>query len=249
MSVNNRPSLDLCLPVYNEAAILTDNVERLVGFIRAKDYGLDCRIIILVNGSTDQSAKIAEHLSKKYPNLVESRVYLLPGKSRALLNYADTSSAEWWGFVDADLSISFESLAKLFEVIVNKSADLVIASRFLPESSCERAFYRGIVSALYNKLARHVLGTTVKDHQCGCKFVSHELWRAVRPFLRESDYFLDTALIAWAERLGWRIKEVPVDWADNRYGTRTTKVKFIKDTIQFLVSLRRLRRDLKSYRE
>ena len=109
MSANNRPSLDLCLPVYNEAAILADNVERLIGFITAKDYGLDCRIIILVNGSTDQSAKIAEHLSKEHPDLVESRVYLLPGKGRALLNYADTSSAEWWGFVDADLSISLKA--------------------------------------------------------------------------------------------------------------------------------------------
>jgi len=79
--------------------------------------------------------------------------------------------------------------------------------------------------------------------------VSHELWRAVRPFLRESDYFLDTALIAWTERLGWRIKEVPVDWVDNRYGKRPTKIKLAKDTVNFLMSLKHLRRDLKSYRE
>jgi glycosyltransferase involved in cell wall biosynthesis len=235
--------------VYNEEAILRDNVRRLIDFITAKDYGLDCHVVILVNGSSDKSAEIAQQLSKEYPGLVESRVYPLPGKSRALLNYADSSLTDWWGFIDVDLSISFESLAKLFAVIVNKSADLVIASRFLPGASCKRAFYRGIVSALYNKLARHVLGTTVKDHQCGCKFVSHELWRAVRPFLRESDYFLDTALIAWTERLGWRIKEVPVDWVDNRYGKRPTKIKLAKDTVNFLMSLKHLRRDLKSYRE
>lgn len=70
MSDNKRLTLDLCLPVYNEAAILASNVQKIVDFIQKNDLALDCRLVILVNGSTDQSLQIAQELSQRWPDLV-----------------------------------------------------------------------------------------------------------------------------------------------------------------------------------
>ena len=100
MSDNKRLKLDLCLPVYNEAAILASNVQKIVDFIQGNNLTVDCRLVILVNGSTDQSAQIAQELTNRWSGLVDFRDYSLAGKSRTLLTYADTSQADWWGFMD-----------------------------------------------------------------------------------------------------------------------------------------------------
>lgn len=92
MSDNSRPTLDLCLPVYNEAAILASNVQRIVDFIQENDLAVDCRLVILVNGSTDQSAQIAQELSQRWPNLVNYQDYKVASRGSALLAYADIST-------------------------------------------------------------------------------------------------------------------------------------------------------------
>ncbi len=246
MSDNKRLTVDLCLPVYNEAAILASNVQRIVDFIQTNQLAVDCRLVILVNGSTDQSAQIAQELSQRWPELVSYRDYKAAGKSRALMAYANTSSADWWGFMDIDLAVDLADFPKMCQVIADNSVDLLIASRFLPGASRSRKLIREIVSVGYNFLARRLLGTTVQDHQCGCKFVRQQWWQMVRLKIGESNWFLDTELIAWTAKLDGRIVEIPVHWADNRYQVRSTRIKLFKDIIGFIVNLWHLRRQLKS---
>lgn len=246
MSDNKRQSLDLCLPVYNEATILRSNVQRVIEFIQQSDLGVDCRLVILVNGSTDRSAKIAKELAQAWPKLVAYHVYGVAGKSRTLMDYADLSQADWWGFMDIDLAVDLASLPQLMRPIIEQSADLVIASRFLPESRRSRSWWRETVSATYNWLARRVLGTSVGDHQCGCKFIRRAWWQSIRPQLGYSNWFLDTELIAWTTKQQGRIVEVPVGWVDNRYQVRPTKVHLVRDIFDFLIGLNRLRRRLRA---
>ena len=246
MSGNKRITLDLCLPVYNEAAILAGNVQRIVDFISSKQLAVDCRLIILVNGSTDQSVDIARDLSHRWPDLVSWHNYAAAGKSRTLLAYAATSSADWWGFMDIDLAVDLADLPKMCQAIAEDSADLLIASRFLPGASRSRKLIREIVSVGYNFLARRLLGTTVKDHQCGCKFIRRSWWQMIEARIGESNWFLDTELIAWTCKLGGRVAEIPVHWVDNRYQARPTRIKLLKDIAGFIVSLWRLRCRLKS---
>lgn len=248
MSDNRRLTLDLCLPVYNEAAILVSNVQRVVDFIQENDLPVACRVVILVNGSTDRTAEISQQLSGRWPDLVTVRDYTAAGKSRTIMAYADTSSADWWGFMDIDLAVDLASLPRFFQPIADRSADLVVASRFKPGASCSRRWSRVFISQVYNGLARHFLGTSIRDHQCGCKFISQAWWRIIRPHLKESNYFLDTELIAWTSHLGGRIDEIATGWVDNRYHFRQTKVRLMAETIHFLINLYRLRQNLNSQR-
>ena len=241
---NKRPTLDLCLPVYNEAAILASNVQKIVDFIHKTVLPVDCRLVILVNGSTDQSADITNDLSQRWPELISWRNYVVAGKSRSLMTYATTSSADWWGYMDIDLAVDLADLSKLLQVITDDSADLLVASRLLPGANCSRSLTREIISRGYNFLTRQLLHTIIKDHQCGCKFIRQSWWQVIAPKIKESDWFLDTEMIAWTTKLAGQIKEIPVNWVDNRYQTRSTKVKLSKDIPHFIANLWQLRRRL-----
>ena len=247
MSDNSRPTLDLCLPVYNEAAILASNVQRIVDFIQENDLAVDCRLVILVNGSTDQSAQIAQELSQRWPNLVNYQDYKVASRGSALLAYADISTADWWGFMDIDLAVDLNSLRKFFELMTDQSVDVLLASRLMAESSYTNNWIRKIISVVYNQLARFVLQTSIKDHQCGFKFISQSWWQTLRPYLQDSRWFLDTEIVAWTTKLGGRIIEMPVDWVNNRYQVRPTKVKLVRDIINFLIDLYHLRKRLRAH--
>lgn len=246
MSSNKRLSLDLCLPIYNEEAILSANVQRVIDFLIERDRGIDCRLVILVNGSTDRSALIAQQLVEKWPGLIDLVNYSIIGKSRALIAYAKDSRVDWWGFMDIDLATDLRSLDNFFNLMIDQSADLLIASRLIAGSSCSRGWLRQLISVIYNRLTNFYLKTKVKDHQCGCKFISQTWWRTLQPHLQDSRWFLDTELIAWTDKLGGSIIEVPVNWVDNRYQVRPSKLKLFRDTLNFLINLYRLRRRLNS---
>lgn len=241
---NKRLKLDLCLPVYNEEAILSANIKRIIDFLTERDRGIDCRVIILINGSIDQSAIIAQQLAQQWPSLIDFVNYSIIGKSRTLIAYADSSQADWWGFMDIDLATDLRNLDDFFNLIINQSADLLIASRLIVGSSCSRSWTRKLISIVYNRLTHFYLKTGVKDHQCGCKFISQSWWRTLRPYLQDSRWFLDTEMIAWTNKLGGKTIEVPVDWTDNRYQFRPTKIKLFRDIIDFLINLYLLRRRL-----
>jgi len=114
-------------------------------------------------------------------------------------------------------------------------ADIVVGSRNMEGSIVRRSLTRGLMSASYNFLAWILLGTGIKDLQCGCKAFD----RAAMPFAlsAESDGFSwDTEFLISAERNGLRIEEVPISWTE----FRKTKVRPV-DSFKMFVSLVKLR--------
>lgn len=149
--------------------------------------------------------------------------------------------------MDIDLAVDLNSLRKFFELMTDQSVDVLLASRLMAESSYTNNWIRKIISVVYNQLARFVLQTSIKDHQCGFKFIKQSWWQILRPYLQDSRWFLDTEIIAWTTKLGGKMIEMPVDWVNNRYQVRPTKVKLVRDIINFLIDLYHLRKRLRAH--
>jgi hypothetical protein len=96
----------------------------------------------------------------------------------------------------------------------------------LSESNVERSGTRHIASKTYNFMVRALLGSKVKDHQCGFKAFRREPLLQLLDEVGASHWFWDTELFVRASRRGYRIKEIPVDWK----GGRETKVRLLKDS-------------------
>ena len=238
---NNNIFIDFCLPVKNEEKIMAANARRLCDFLEAQKLAEDWQIVIIVNGSQDNSEAIAQGLVDE--NSGRFRLYCLKdgGKGLALKKYFAVSQADILVFMDIDLAVSLDNLPSLIAPILRHENDLVIGSRLLPGSQIDRSFWRSLVSHSYNIFSRLVLSHSLSDLQCGFKALTRELFDRVRPFLLDNNWFFDTELVVFAVRLGYRIKEMPVDWREDRYDDRKSKIRVLVDVWAFIRNLLCLR--------
>lgn len=238
--------IEICVPVYNEEAILEYNISKIFSYLSESEFFKDKNwiLVIIVNGSSDNSVKIAKSLQLNFPNQIKVVEFKLNGKGRALKNYFITSQAEVLVYMDSDLAVDLQFLPDLLFPIVNNEADLVFASRLLKNSKTDRSWYRSLSSYIFNFLSRLILGHKFFDSQCGFKAFKNEVFRSVSAEILDDYWFFDTELLVFAQRAGWRLLEIPVDWREDRYQARVSKVKFFRYSLNFLLNLFRLKKRL-----
>jgi glycosyltransferase involved in cell wall biosynthesis len=231
-------TVEFCLPVFNEEGILENSIKKLMYFCEKKQFPYDWRIVVVSNGSTDSSVEIARCLVGPkcvLENIAEA------GRGRALRNYWHRSNADLLVYMDVDLAVSLDDISDLLNPLLFGEADLVIGSRLLPTSKISRSLIREASSRGYSLVSRLILNHPYKDLQCGFKAIRKTAFEAIFPFLEENKWFFDTELIIFAHRKNFRIKEIPVDWSENRYDLRRSKVKIFRDTMVFIKNLIRLK--------
>ena len=121
------PLVEVVVPVLNEERTLKTNIETLYNFLRAQD-GLQFRITIADNGSTDRTQVITNELAEHYAAI---RVVRLSerGRGRALKQVWMDSYADILSYMDVDLSTSLDDFMPLIKPLVNGEAGVAIGSR------------------------------------------------------------------------------------------------------------------------
>jgi len=226
--------VEFCLPIYNEAGILKPNALKLLKFLKQQRYDFAWQIIILNNGSTDDSKIIGQALINHRIKIVD---YKDSGKGRAIKQYGLVSRADWLIYLDIDLAVSLANINDLIKQLCTARYDMIIGSRLLPESKVDRSFARSLSSKIYNWLSRIILNHQFTDLQCGFKAIKTEIFKKIIPLIKDNNWFFDTELIYLTYRQNYRFKEIPVNWSENRYQQRKSKVKLIGDGFKFLKNL------------
>src|SRR4051812_9902527 len=232
------PTVDLVVPVHNEAGELERNVRRLHRFLETS-FPFACRITIADNASTDATTILAGHLASQLPDV---RVASLPqkGRGRALRQVWSASDAPVVAYMDVDLSTDLTALLPLIAPLVSGHSDLAIGTRLSRGAQVVRGPKRELISRSYNALLHAALGTRFSDAQCGFKALRTDCAKALLPLVRDDEWFFDTELLVLAERAGLRIHEVPVDWVDDV----DSRVELAKTAIADARGVARLARDL-----
>lgn len=218
----------IVLPSYNEAKILDANITKLVEFCRANLKEHEFKIVISDNNSKDNTAAIAKIICAKF---IEVAYFFVPqqGKGNAISipwqKYQD--DFEVFIFMDADLATDLKDMPVLIGEI-EQGNDLVIGSRYLPDSQVKRTIWRKIISYGYRLVLRILLQTKIKDMPCGFKAVKQAVIKKLVPQVREQTWFWDSELVYLAEKNGYKIKEVPVSWQEPRSGEDKSRVSFIQ---------------------
>ncbi len=237
--------VDFCLPTKNEALILANSLNKLLAYCDRAGFNFSWRIVVIINGSNDASAEIVRDFKRRFPDKIDFIEVVEPGRGRALKRYWSASAADIFSYMDCDLAVSLDNLPALIMPLVDNEADLAIGSRLSAGAAIERSLFREIVSQSYNRLSRFLLGHNLADLQCGFKAVRRETFRSLEKYLVDDFWFFDTELAILALRSGFRIKEVPVDWRENRYQRRPSTVKVFHDSLDFIKNSLSLRRRLK----
>ncbi|MHB8903647.1 MAG: glycosyltransferase [Patescibacteria group bacterium] len=230
-------TIDFCLPVRNEESILEANLIKLRDFLILQNYSFTWQIVVILNNCDDNSEPIVNQLVSLYPTEFKYLSVDPPGKGGALKKYFTISQADVLVFMDIDLAVSLENLSDLINPIINDNYDLVIGSRLLKNSKVERSFLRSFSSVAYNFLSRQFLNHKFYDLQCGFKAFKREVFIKIEPYLNDNQWFLDTELVILANFFKFRIKEIPVNWAENRYAQRTSKINIYQQASIFIKNL------------
>ena len=238
--------VDFCLPIKNESLIIENSLNKLLAYCEKENFSFSWRIIGVINGSNDNSIDILKNFKERYPEKVDFIELSEPGRGRALKKYWLISSADILSYMDADLAVSLDNLSALIMPLVNNEADLAIGSRLSNGSEIKRSIFRELVSQSYNLLSRILLNHKIADLQCGFKAIRSETFKKIYPYLIDNYWFFDTELVILASRFKYRIKEIPVDWQENRYVKRPSTVKVFHDSLLFVKNLTNFRKRLKN---
>lgn len=234
--------VDVVIPVLNEAHVLRRSVQTLGAFFRAQ-VPFDWRLVIAENGSTDGTAEVGRALAAE-----DDRVELLligqRGRGRALRTAWSRSDADILCYTDVDLSTEIQAFPRLFRALIADGHDVAIGSRLARQSQTTRSVKREIVSRGYNLILRWSLQVGFSDAQTGFKAITREVADRVLPLVKDESWFLDTELLVLAERLGYRIADIPVRWIEDD----DSRVKIIRTAWEDLKGIARLRRLLSGTR-
>ncbi|MDX2057654.1 MAG: glycosyltransferase family 2 protein [Gemmatimonadales bacterium] len=232
-------TLDVVIPVLNEAHVLAKSVATVREFLRteATPRQWTWRVVVVDNGSTDGTDRVALDLVAAHPD--EVRFIQLPqrGRGRALRHAWTQSDADIVSYMDVDLSTELAALPKLVEAIADHGYDLGTGSRLLPASRTTRSTKREVISRLYNLMVKTVLWTSFSDAQCGFKVLSRRVVQDIIPEVKDQSWFFDTELLVLAEKRGYRLKDLPVEWIEDD----DSRVKIIKTAWEDIKGVARVR--------
>ncbi|MEZ4588663.1 MAG: glycosyltransferase family 2 protein [Gemmatimonadales bacterium] len=228
--------VDVVIPVLNEAHVLARSVDTVRAFC-ATQPAWDWRVLVVDNGSTDGTDRVARELQTTNPGEVQFLQLPMRGRGRALRHAWTQSDADVVCYTDVDLSTELAALGPLVRAVAFEGYDLGTGSRLLPESRTTRSFKRELISRAYNLIVRSILWTSFSDAQCGFKVVSRRVVQDVVPEVRDQSWFFDTELLVLAEKRGFRLKDLPVEWIEDD----DSRVKIISTAWEDLKGVARLR--------
>ncbi len=219
--------ISLVLPAYNEAAgILTclDEAHRAL-----TNSGRDFEILVVDDGSTDNTAELVEGYARKFPAVRLLRHGMNLGYGAALRTGFESAEYELVAFSDADGQFFIEDLEELIAKAEN--SHIVVGQRVNRQDSTLRRFY----SWGYNQIVRRLFGTRVHDCDCALK-VFHT--KSLAYLLPESRGFLVNAeMLSRANRLGFNVEELPVRHRPRRFGQSKVSLREIPKTLVGLFHL------------
>ncbi len=147
----NRPALSVVIPCYNEAACLALLHARVSAAARAA-VGEDYEIVLINDGSRDESWAVMQQLSAADPRLVAINLSRNHGHQLALTAGLDLCSGAQILIIDADLQDPPELLADMRRTMVEQDADVVYAVR--RKRAGETLFKKATAAIFYRMLDR-----------------------------------------------------------------------------------------------
>lgn len=240
--------LSVVIPCYDEMANLQKGVlDKVKSFLDSQQYSYE--VIIVDDGSKDGSVAFIEDFIKKHKHFSLLK-NAHTGKAGAVTAGMLASVGERVLFTDMDQATPIEEVARLLPFLKDPVA-IVIGSR--ADRRKGAPLIRLFISKANIVLRKLIVGIPdISDTQCGFKLFSQEAsqklftkintihngFKAIESSSVSSGF--DVELLYLAEKMGYRIKEVPVQWLY----VETRRVNPIKDSVDGVLDLVRIRKNI-----
>ena len=192
-------AISALVPAYNEAEKIEATIMALKKIAEIKE------IIVINDGSTDETAQIIKQLDVISVNLTKNL-----GKGGALNKGIPYAKFSIIALVDADLGNTAYEMRKLIKPILTDEADMTIAQ--FPKSKSKAGF--GFTLFLAQKGLKLITGNNFKSPLSGQRVLSKRAIKHINRFA--TGFSVEVALNLSLSQGGFKIKEIPVNMAHNR---------------------------------
>jgi dolichyl-phosphate beta-glucosyltransferase len=229
-------SLSIVIPAYNEERRIGKTLSSVVAYLA--DRAPRFEVIVVDDGSVDATRELVGEVAAREPRVRLLALGANRGKGMAVRRGMLEARGDWLLFSDADLSTPIEEAERLAAAI-GAGADIAIGSRSLRGARVEvhQPWCREAMGKTFNRIVRVLAVRGFVDTQCGFKCFTREAARAVFERARIDRFAFDVEALVIARRLGFRIAEVPIRWANEP----NSRVAIVSDSARMLADLLRIR--------
>lgn len=243
--------ISVVIPCFDEMANLQKGVlNKVAHFLESRDYSYE--VIIVDDGSIDGSIEFIEKFISKNPHfsLIKNPHF---GKAGAVTTGMLNAHGQYRLFADMDQATPIEELDKLLPYLTGSEFDIAIGSRKNKRKGAP--LIRLFVSRSSITLRKLLIGLNqISDTQCGFKLFTKvsaidlfgRLKKIKKGFTKVQGpavtYGSDIELLYLAEKNGYKIKEVPVEWSY----VESRRVSPIKDSVTGVLDLIKIKQNILS---
>ncbi len=235
-SAGERPFLSIVIPALNEAARLPGSLERIDTFLKTQPY--QAEVIVVENGSTDDTVGVVQRFAQTQPYV---RLFAGEprGKGRAVRRGMLEACGDYRFICDADLSMPIEEITKFLPPQLD-GYEVAIGSREAKGAiRYHEPPHRHIMGRINNFLVKLIAVRGFEDTQCGFKMFSRLAAEDLFQVQRINGIGFDVESLFVAQKRGYRIAEVPINW----YYNSDTRMRLFQDSLGIIREMFEIRRN------
>jgi glycosyltransferase involved in cell wall biosynthesis len=231
------PTISLVLPAYNEA----DNIEPMIAeAVPALEACVDAadgyEIIVVDDGSRDDTAAITRHSMQRVPQLRLVQHPVNQGFGAAVFTGFTSAQKDWIFYTDADRQFVLSELASFLPRM--DEADLIAGYR----APRRDPFLRVLYGKGWSTLCTLLFGYTVRDVDCAFKLFRREIINELAPQIASRGATFSIEWLVRAKRAGYRFAELPVTHRPRVAGSQTGAninviVRAFRELVRFRLQL------------
>jgi len=211
--------LSIIIPVFNEARNLRRTVLSFCDYLKRQNY--DYEIIIVNDGSTDETVKIAKKLQSEFAfiRVIDNKVN--KGKGATVRQGLADGRGKYRLFIDADNATDISHIEDAWPLF-EQGREIVIASRSFrdhPETRQEirQAPWKRLLGFYGNQVIQRLTVRDIWDTQCGFKVFSIKALDIILPKLTINRWAFDVEMLVIAQKYNLKIGIIPVIWRNSDF--------------------------------
>jgi glycosyltransferase involved in cell wall biosynthesis len=210
------PPVTVVIPAFNES----QTVERVISKIKALHP--DFQIIVVDDGSTDDTASVARHAGAN----VCRHPYNI-GNGAALKTGIKEAAGQFIVLMDGDGQHAPEDIDQMLGFL--PSYDMVVGAR---PSHKHANWGRSLANKVYNRFGSYVAKFQIEDLTSGFRAIKASIAKSLVPLIPNT-YSCPTTLTLAVLRNGGSLKYVPIEIRSRKAGK--SKIKVFRDGVRFLM--------------